>query len=47
MSGCKMGLARQARRAGNTSMQSCRRIDRYWRDIHCNYPHDEGACNEL
>jgi len=45
--GRKIGLARQARRAGNTSRQSCERIDRYWRDIHCNYPHDEGACNEL
>jgi hypothetical protein len=19
----------------------------YWRDIHCNCPHDEGACNQL
>jgi hypothetical protein len=45
--GRKICLARQARRAGNTSRQSRKRIDRYWRDIHCNYPHDEGACNEL
>jgi hypothetical protein len=40
--GRKIGLARQARRAGNTSRQSCKRIDRYWCDIHCDYAHDEG-----
>ena len=36
-----------ARRAGIQSRQSCKRIDRYRRDIDCNYPYDEGACNQL
>ncbi len=47
MSGYEIRPGCQRAESGNTSRQSCIRIDRYRRDIDCSYSHDEVACNQL